>query len=115
VNTRVKGEFHCREMFGSIFLTFVTEKTKVLLHFLVFVVNFAVTLRMVGSSETGLNTKMLVESTHKAGHNQRRLSLGFCKGRRHPNSEDWQHPRLLSWTYTVMQRNYPRGQPKQLA
>jgi hypothetical protein len=52
-------------MFGPVFLMLVTEETKVLLNFLVLVLNFAVTFRVVGSSEAGLNTKSFVESTHE--------------------------------------------------
>jgi hypothetical protein len=67
VDVGVQSEFCSREIFGLVFLTFVTEEMKVLFYFLVFALNFAISLRMVGSSEAGLNTKMLVESTHKLG------------------------------------------------
>jgi hypothetical protein len=65
VNTRVEGKFCCREIFGPVLLTLVTEETKVLLNFLILALNFAVIFRMVGSSEASFNTKMLVESTHE--------------------------------------------------
>jgi hypothetical protein len=48
-------------------LLFITKQAKVLFDFLVLAFHFAVTLKMVGSSETGLNTKALVESSHKTG------------------------------------------------
>jgi hypothetical protein len=67
VNAGVKGKFRCKEVFGPVFLTFVAEKTKVLLYFLVLMLDFAITFRMIGSSEASLNTKMFVESTHKSG------------------------------------------------
>jgi hypothetical protein len=68
VYTGVEGKFCGREVFGPIFLMFVTEKTKVLLNFLIIVLNFAITLEMIGSSETSLNITMLVEYIHKLGH-----------------------------------------------
>jgi hypothetical protein len=34
---------------------------------LIFAFHFAIILRMVGSSETGLNTKVLVECSHETG------------------------------------------------
>jgi hypothetical protein len=49
-------------------LIFVTEKTEVLFYFLVLALNFAISFRMVGSSEASFDTKMLVESTYKLGH-----------------------------------------------
>jgi hypothetical protein len=65
VNMGVKGKFRCGEMFSPIFLTLVTEEMKILLYFLVFALNFAVSFRMIGSSEASLNTKTFIESTHK--------------------------------------------------
>jgi hypothetical protein len=65
VNTGVKGEFRCREMFGSVFLMFVTEETEILLYFLVLALNFAISFRMIGSSEASLDTKTFVESVHE--------------------------------------------------
>jgi hypothetical protein len=46
-------------------LPFITKQAKVLFDFLVLALYFAITLRMVGSSEAGLDTKVLVESSHK--------------------------------------------------
>jgi hypothetical protein len=67
VNTGVEGKFCCREVFGLVFLTFVTEETKVLLYFLILALHFAISFRMIGSSEASLNTKTFIESTHKSG------------------------------------------------
>jgi hypothetical protein len=68
IDTGVQGEFCSREIFGPVFLIFVTEKTEVLFYFLVLALNFAISFRMVGSSEASFDTKMLVESTYKLGH-----------------------------------------------
>jgi hypothetical protein len=54
-------------MFSSVFLTLVTEETKVLLYFLVFALNFTVSFRMIDSSEASVDTKTLVESAHESG------------------------------------------------
>jgi hypothetical protein len=48
-------------------LPFITKQAKVLFDFLVLALYFAVTLRMVDSSEGVFNTKTLVESSHKMG------------------------------------------------
>jgi hypothetical protein len=48
-------------------LPFITKQAKVLFNFLVLALYFAVTLRMVGSSESGFNTKALVEGSHETG------------------------------------------------
>jgi hypothetical protein len=48
-------------------LPFVTKQAKVLFDFLVLALYFAVTLRMVGSSKAGLDTKALVEGSHETG------------------------------------------------
>jgi hypothetical protein len=48
-------------------LLFITKQAKVLFNFLVLALHFAVILRMVGSSEAGLDTKTLVESSYKTG------------------------------------------------
>jgi hypothetical protein len=48
-------------------LPFITKQAKVLFDFLVLAFYLAVTLRMVGSGETGLDTKALVEGSHKTG------------------------------------------------
>jgi hypothetical protein len=48
-----------------VILPFITKQVKVLFDFLIFAFHFAITLRMVGSSEAGLDTKALVESSHK--------------------------------------------------
>jgi hypothetical protein len=48
-------------------LPFITKQAKVLFNFLVLAFHFAVTLRMVGSSETGLDTKVLVEGSYEMG------------------------------------------------
>jgi hypothetical protein len=58
-------------MFGLVFLTLVTEETKILLNFLVLAFDFAVTFWVVGSSEAGLDTKMFVESMHESGRKLR--------------------------------------------
>jgi hypothetical protein len=67
VNTRIEGKFCCKEMFGPVFLMFVTEEMKVLLYFLVFVLDFAISFRMISSSEAGFDTKMFIKSTHESG------------------------------------------------
>jgi hypothetical protein len=54
-------------------LPFIAKQVKVLFSFLVLALYFAVTLRMVGSSEAGLNTKVLVESSHETGSELRAL------------------------------------------
>jgi hypothetical protein len=46
-------------------LLFITKQVKVLFDFLVFAFHFAITLRMVGSSEASLDIKALVECSHK--------------------------------------------------
>jgi hypothetical protein len=51
----------------SVVLPFITKQAKVLFNFLVLVFYFAVTLRIVGSSEISLNTKALVESSYEMG------------------------------------------------
>jgi hypothetical protein len=71
MNTRVQGKFHCRKIFGPVFLIFVTEETKVLLDFLVLALNFAITFKMIGSGEAGFDTKTFVESTHESGRKLR--------------------------------------------
>jgi hypothetical protein len=54
-------------------LPFITKQAKVLFNFLVLAFHFAVTLKMVGSSETGLNTKILVEGSHETGSELRAM------------------------------------------
>jgi hypothetical protein len=48
-------------------LPFITKQAKVLFNFLVLAFHFAVTSRIVGSSETGLDTKALIESSYETG------------------------------------------------
>jgi hypothetical protein len=48
-------------------LPFVAKQAKILFNFLVLALYFAVTLWMVGSSEAGLDTKVLVQGSHKTG------------------------------------------------
>jgi hypothetical protein len=48
-------------------LPFITKQTKVLFDFLVLAFHFAVTLWMIGSSETGLDTKTLIKGSYKTG------------------------------------------------
>jgi hypothetical protein len=48
-------------------LLFVTKQAKVLFDFLVLMFYFAVTLWMVGSSKTSLDTKALIEGSHEMG------------------------------------------------
>jgi hypothetical protein len=71
VNAGVKGKFCCGEMFGPVFLSFVIEEAEVLFYFLVLTLDFAISFRMIGSSETGFDTKTLVESTHESGRKLR--------------------------------------------
>jgi hypothetical protein len=71
VDTGVESKFHCGEMFGLVFLTFVTEEIKVLFYFLVFALYFAISFRIIGSSEASFDTKMFVESAHKSGRKLR--------------------------------------------
>jgi hypothetical protein len=63
----VKGKFCCREMFGPIFLMFVTEETEVLLNFLILALDFAITLGVISSSEASLDTKLFVECIYELG------------------------------------------------
>jgi hypothetical protein len=67
MDTRVKSKFHCREMFSLVFLMFVIEELKILFYFLVPVLDFAISFRVISSSEAYFNTKMLVEGMHKLG------------------------------------------------
>jgi hypothetical protein len=67
VYARVEGKFYGREIFGPVFLMFVTEESKILLHFLVLALNFAISFRVIGSSEASFDTKTFVESTHESG------------------------------------------------
>jgi hypothetical protein len=46
---------------------FITEETEVLFYLLVFVLNFAVTFRVLSSSKAKFNAKAFVKSTHKLG------------------------------------------------
>jgi hypothetical protein len=48
-------------------LLFIAKQAKVLFNFLVLALYFAVTLRMVGSSKAGFDTKALVEGSHETG------------------------------------------------
>jgi hypothetical protein len=48
-------------------LPFITKQAKVLFDFLVLAFYFAVTLKMVGSSKAGLDTKALVEGSYETG------------------------------------------------
>jgi hypothetical protein len=50
-----------------VILPFITKQTKVLFDFLILTFYFAITLWMVGSSKTGLNTKALIEGSHETG------------------------------------------------
>jgi hypothetical protein len=50
-----------------VILPFITKQAKILFDFLVLVFYFAIILRMVDSSETGLNTKALVKGSHEIG------------------------------------------------
>jgi hypothetical protein len=54
-------------------LPFVAKQAKVLFDFLVLALYFAVTLRMVGSSKAGLDTKALIECSHETGSELRAL------------------------------------------
>jgi hypothetical protein len=67
MNVRVEGEFCSREISGPVFLIFVTEEMKVLFYFLVLALDFTISFRVVASSETSFNTKMLIESSHELG------------------------------------------------
>jgi hypothetical protein len=62
---RIKSKLSGGQMRCLVVLPFITKQAKVLFNFLVLAFYFAVTLRMVGSSETGLDTKTLVEGSHK--------------------------------------------------
>jgi hypothetical protein len=68
VNVRVEGKFHCRKMFGPVFLTFVTEEMKILLYFLVLALDFAISFWVISSNEAGFYTKTFIECMHKLGH-----------------------------------------------
>jgi hypothetical protein len=56
----VESKFCCGEIFGLVFLAFVTEELEILLYFLVLALDFAISFRVVGSSEASCNTKTLV-------------------------------------------------------
>ena len=64
---RIECKFRCREMIAPVRLTFVGEHPKVLLDILVFVLDFAIALRVIGSSQAGLDTETFVECAHKPG------------------------------------------------
>jgi hypothetical protein len=49
----------------SIVLPLITKQAKILFDFLVLAFHFAVTLRMVGNSESDLDIKALIESFHE--------------------------------------------------
>jgi hypothetical protein len=63
----VQSKFSSREMFGPVFLSLVIKETKILLYFLVLVLNFAIFFKMIDSSEASFDTKMLIESTYELG------------------------------------------------
>jgi hypothetical protein len=64
---QIESKLSSGQMRCLVILPFITKQAKVLFDFLVLAFYFAVTLRMVGSSEAGLDTKALVESSHKTG------------------------------------------------
>ena len=57
----------CREVIAPVRLTLVSEHPKVLLDILVFALDFAITLRVIGSSQAGFDTETFVERAHKPG------------------------------------------------
>jgi hypothetical protein len=67
VDVRVEGKFCSREMLGPVFLIFVTEELEILFNFWVLTLNFAIFFKVVGSSETSLDTKTFIESSHESG------------------------------------------------
>jgi hypothetical protein len=62
---RVESKLSDGQVRCPVVLPFITKQAKVLFNFLVLVFHFAVTLRMVGSSEADLNTKALIESSYE--------------------------------------------------
>jgi hypothetical protein len=64
---QIESKLSGRQVRCPVVLPFTTKQAKVLFDFLVFALYFAVTLRIVGSSKAGLDTKTLVESSHKTG------------------------------------------------
>jgi hypothetical protein len=47
-------------MFGPVFLTFIAEESKVLFYFLVLMLDFAISFRVIGSSETIFDNKTFI-------------------------------------------------------
>jgi hypothetical protein len=64
---RIESKLSGGQMRCPVVLPFVTKQAKVLFNFLVLALYFAVTLRMVGSSKAGLDTKALIEGSHETG------------------------------------------------
>jgi hypothetical protein len=64
---RIESELSGGQMRCPVVLPFITKQAKVLFDFLVLALYFAIILRMVGSSKAGLDTKALVEGSHKTG------------------------------------------------
>jgi hypothetical protein len=65
VSTSVESEISGRQMRCLVVLLFSAKQAKVLFDFLILAFHFAVILEVVGSSEAGLDTKMLVEGSHE--------------------------------------------------
>jgi hypothetical protein len=64
---RVESKLSGGQVRCPVVLPFIAKQAEVLFDFLVLMFYFAVTLWMVGSSKTSLNTKALVESSHEMG------------------------------------------------
>jgi hypothetical protein len=62
---RVESKLSGEQVRCPVVLPFITKQAKVLFNFLVLAFHFAITLKMVGSSEAGLDTKVLVKSSHE--------------------------------------------------
>jgi hypothetical protein len=62
---QVESKLSGKQVRCPVVLPFITKQAEVLFDFLILVFHFAVTLRMVGSSETGLDTKVFVESSYE--------------------------------------------------
>jgi hypothetical protein len=62
---QIESKLSSRQVRCPVILLFITKQAKVLFNFLVLAFHVAITLRMVGSSESDLDTKALIEGFHK--------------------------------------------------
>ena len=64
---RVECKLRCGEVIAPVRLTLVGKHPKVLFDISVFALDFAIALRVIGSSQTSFDTETLVERAHKPG------------------------------------------------